>query len=204
MEIVLASRNRRKAGELSDLLAGLPVVIRTMDEFPHVAEVEEDGLTFRENAVKKAVHAASVTGLPALADDSGLEVDALGGAPGVRSARYAGETADDEANNAKLLAAMRGLPPGERSARFRCVIALARPDRTTETAEGSCEGIIGEAPRGAGGFGYDPLFFYPPLDRTFAELKPAAKNRVSHRGVALKAAVAIIRRWLKEEGEVAG
>lgn len=198
MELVLASRNHKKAVELKKLLAGLPVVIRTIDEFPDVGEVEEDGDTFAENAVKKALHAARATGLNALADDSGLEVEALGGEPGVRSARYAGEDADDRANNAKLLEALRGRPAAERGARFRCVIALARPDGHVETAEGSCEGVITEETRGTAGFGYDPLFYYPSFGRTFGEVEPEVKHSVSHRGSALRAAADIIRRWIKE------
>ncbi len=200
MDIVLASRNRRKAAELVGLLAGLPVTVRTLEEFPGVAAAVEDGLTFADNAVKKAVHAARATGLPALADDSGLEVDALGGEPGVRSARYAGEGAVDEANNAKLLAALAGVPAADRTARFRCVIALASPEGAAETVEGACEGLVADAPRGRAGFGYDPLFYYPPLGRTFAELTPGEKQRVSHRGKAMTAAAGMIGRWVEGRG----
>ena len=199
MDILLASRNRKKAAELRDLLSDLPVTVRSLEEFPEVAEVEEDGATFVENALKKALQAARATGLPALADDSGLEVDALGGKPGVRSARYAGEKADDRANNSKLLEALDGVPPERRAARFRCVIALALPDGEVETVEGDCRGVIHPAPRGTGGFGYDPVFYYPPLERTFSELTPEEKGRVSHRGKALAAAAAIIRSWMEED-----
>ncbi len=200
MEIILASRNPGKAEELRSLLSGLPVEVRGLDEFPGVGEVEEDGETFRDNAVKKALHAARITGLPALADDSGLEVDALGGAPGVRSARYAGDGADDRANNDKLLEALRDVPEAERGAGFRCVIALAWPDGPVETVEGDCRGIIAASPRGSGGFGYDPLFYYPPLKKTFGQLPPEEKHRVSHRGKALRAAAEVIGRRLAGRG----
>jgi XTP/dITP diphosphohydrolase len=199
VEILLASRNRKKAAELTDLLSDLPVTVRSLEEFPEVAEVEEDGSTFVENALKKAIHAARATGLPALADDSGLEVDALGGKPGIRSARYAGEKADDRANNRKLLNALEGVPPEQRTARFRCAIALAFPDGEVETVEGDCRGTISEEQKGTGGFGYDPVFYYPPLERTFSQLTPQEKGRVSHRGKALAAAAAIIRGWLEKE-----
>ncbi len=198
MDIVLASRNPKKSDELKLLLAGLPVTVRTLDEFPGVGEAVEDGRTFAENAVKKALHAARATGLAAIADDSGLEVEALNGAPGVRSARYAGEGASDGANNRKLLDSLRGRALRERRGRFRCVVALASPDGRVETAEGSCEGVILDSPRGDRGFGYDPVFFYPPLGRTFAELEPVEKHAVSHRGMALRAAADIIRRWIGE------
>jgi XTP/dITP diphosphohydrolase len=192
MEIVLASRNRGKAAELSALLAGLPIRIRTLDEFPSAGEVEEDGATFAENAVKKALAALSATGLPALADDSGLEVDALGGRPGVFSARFAGIGADDRSNREELLRSLEGVPE-PRTARFRCVIALAHPGGRVETVEGSCEGVITREPRGEGGFGYDPLFFFPSLGRTFAELGPGEKHAVSHRGKAMRAMAGVLQ-----------
>jgi XTP/dITP diphosphohydrolase len=191
-ELVIASANRKKAAEIAGILRGFEVRLRTLDEFPDLKPVVENAPTFEGNAVKKALAAARATGLPALADDSGLEVEALGGAPGVFSARYAGEGADDEANNARLLGALREVPADRRGARFRCVIAVALPDGEVRTAEGSCEGLILEAPRGEGGFGYDPLFFHPPLGLTFAELDPSEKRRVSHRGKALDAARELI------------
>lgn len=184
---MVASRNRHKLVELEQLLAGVPVEVRALGDYPGSPEVVEDGDTFRDNAVKKAREAAAFTGEWALADDSGLEVDALGGEPGVRSARFAGEPTDDARNNAKLLSLLRGVSPGRRTARFRSVVALAGPDGELETVEGTVEGRIIEAPRGTGGFGYDPLFLLPDLGRTMAELSPEEKNAVSHRGRAMAA-----------------
>jgi XTP/dITP diphosphohydrolase len=152
------------------------------------AELREDGDTFEANALQKARQAAAATGLPALADDSGLEVDALGGAPGVYSARYAGVGATDEANNAKLIEAMRGVPPERRGVRYRCVAAFVDPAGGREVwRAGSCEGRLLEAPRGSGGFGYDPLFFVPELNVTMAEIEIDQKNRLSHRAAAFRA-----------------
>ncbi len=185
MDLVLASRNRGKSAELAALLRGLPVTFHTLDEFSAAGEVEEDGTTFEENAVKKALAALAATGLPSLADDSGLEVDVLGGRPGVFSARFAGAGADDRANREELLRQLEGVPDGLRAARFRCVIALAMPGGRVETVEASCEGVITREPKGTGGFGYDPVFFYPPFGRTFAEVTPAEKHSVSHRGRAM-------------------
>lgn len=163
-----------------------------MEEFPGLPEVEEDGATFEQNAVKKARFAAAATCLWALADDSGLEVDYLGGAPGVFSARFAGRGGDDRANNEKLLRLLEGVPLERRTARFRCVVAVASPGGEVYTAEGTCAGVIAFAPRGSGGFGYDPLFYVPHLGKTFAELEPEVKNAVSHRAKALEKARRII------------
>lgn len=196
-ELVLATRNPGKVREMVTLLADLGVTVRSLSDVPGAPEVEEDGRTFAENAVKKAETIARFTGLPALADDSGLEVDALGGAPGVFSARYAGEGASDAANNAKLLAALAGVPPERRTARYRCVLALAVPGMPTVTVEGVCEGRIAEQPRGSGGFGYDPLFYLPHKGKTMAELAPEEKNAISHRGQALRRLKALLieRGW---------
>jgi XTP/dITP diphosphohydrolase len=186
--LVFATRNRGKLVELRELLPGIEV--RSLDDI-HVPDVVEDADTFAGNAAKKAREVSQATGLPALADDSGLEVDALGGAPGVYSARYAGEGHDDVANNAKLLAALAGVPSEKRTARFRAVLALA--DVTgplggeVVTADGACEGVILDAPRGTGGFGYDPLFFAPELGMTFAEAGVGPKSDLSHRARAMKA-----------------
>lgn len=187
-ELVLASGNRGKLAEIRELLAPLGFEIRTQSEFG-IEPAEESGLSFVENAILKARHAARVSGLPALADDSGLEVDALDGAPGIYSARYAGEDGDDAANNRKLLAALAGVPPAQRTARFRCVIALLRhaADPMPLIVSGTWEGRILDAPRGENGFGYDPLFLPEGLERTAAELGKAEKNRHSHRGQALAA-----------------
>lgn len=183
MVIVLASRNKGKAAEIRDLLKGYPVTLMTLDDFGPIPEVDEDGLTFDDNAYKKASFTARVLGLPALADDSGLVVDALDGAPGVHSARYAGENATDEANVQKLLAAMDG--EANRKAAFECVISLAIPTGPALTYEGRCDGEITFAPSGDKGFGYDPVFFYPELGKTFAELSMGEKSKLSHRGKAL-------------------
>jgi len=186
--LVFATRNKGKLVELRELLAGIQVL--AIDEIGvAVPEVVEDADTFVGNAAKKAREVSAATGLPALADDSGLEVDALGGAPGVYSARYAGEPHSDSANNAKLLAALEGVT--KRSARFRAVLALAdvAGPLGTEilTADGTCEGTILTAPRGTGGFGYDPLFFAPELGMTFAEAGVGSKSELSHRARAMRA-----------------
>lgn len=192
MKLVLATRNRGKVRELSELLAPVGVEVVSLDSYPDVPEVEEDGNTFKANAVKKALAVSGATGQVALADDSGLEVDYLGGAPGVRSARFAGEEKDDRANNEKLLRLMKNVPPEKRTARFKCVVALATPGGQVFTTEGACEGFIGTAPRGEKGFGYDPLFMVPEYGKTFAELELDIKNRISHRGRAFALAAEII------------
>jgi XTP/dITP diphosphohydrolase len=187
MRLVVATRNRGKLDELRALCAGLAVEVVSIEALCAGWEVEETGSTFAENAILKARAAAAACGEWALGDDSGLEVDALAGAPGVHSARYAGETQDDEANKAKLLAALAEVPDEARGARFRCVLALASPAGEVRTTEGSCEGRIVRRPRGQGGFGYDPLFEAAGTERTMAELPPNEKNRISHRGRALEA-----------------
>lgn len=186
--IVLASGNQGKLRELRELLAGLDVALVPQSGFD-LPEAVEDGLSFVENAIIKARHAAALTGLPAIADDSGLEVDALAGAPGIRSARYAGAGEDaDQANNRKLLEKLRGVPEAERGARFQCAIALMRfaADPMPLICQGSWEGRILFAPAGSHGFGYDPLFLVPALGRASAELPPEEKNRISHRAQALR------------------
>jgi XTP/dITP diphosphohydrolase len=192
--LVFATRNRGKLVELRELLPNVAVL--SIDEAAQqlgraIPEVVEDATTFAGNAEKKAREVSRATGLPALADDSGLEVDALGGAPGVYSARYAGEHAGDAANNTKLLAALAGVPADRRTARFRAALALAdvtgpRGDEVL-AADGTCEGEILDAPRGTGGFGYDPLFFAPELGQTFAEAGVGSKSELSHRARAMRA-----------------
>jgi len=182
--LVLATRNPGKTREIRGLLEGFPIEIRNLDDFGPTPDIEEDGDTFDENAFKKASFTAKVLGLPALADDSGLEVEALGGAPGVHSARYAGPSSTDDEKIAKLLQEMEGKE--NRSAAFMCVISIAVPSGVALTYEGRCEGLIAEAPAGENGFGYDPVFYYPPLKKTFAQLSAEEKNRVSHRGKALE------------------
>ena len=182
--LVIATRNRGKLREIARLLAGLPAALCGLEEFPEAPVVEETGGTFEENARLKAVAAARATGRLSLAEDSGLEVEALGGRPGVLSARYAGEGASGEALCRKVLGELTGVPAERRGARFVCVVAAATPGGVLWTVEGTCCGYIAEEMRGEGGFGYDPIFFYPPRGRTFAELSPEEKNAVSHRGRA--------------------
>lgn len=181
--LVLATRNPGKTVEIRDLLEGFPVEIKNLDDFGPIPEVEEDGETFDDNAYKKASFAANVLGLPALADDSGLVVEALDGAPGVYSARYAGENATDEQRVGKLLKELKNTT--NRKAAFECVISIAVPGGAALTYEGRCEGVIAGKPAGENGFGYDPVFYYPPLNKTFAQLTREEKGRVSHRGRAL-------------------
>ena len=185
IEIVIGSRNPGKLVEIEAILQNFPVKLRSLAEFPDAPDVEETGTTFQENAEKKALELAAHLARKVLADDSGLEVDALDGAPGIYSARYAGEHGDNEANNRKLLKNLEGLPLEQRTARFRCVIALAEPGRVLLTADGACEGQIAFSPRGTNGFGYDPVFLYPPDNMTFGELNESLKNKVSHRANAL-------------------
>lgn len=187
MKVVLATKNRGKAVEIGRILQGTGLEIISLDDFPEVALPPETGATMQENALIKARAAAKATGLPALADDSGLEVDFLGGAPGVYSARYSGEKATDEENYRKLLAELKGVPEEKRTARFRCVIALVGFDEEERLFEGVFEGVITMEPRGENGFGYDPVFLVPGLGRTSAELSPGEKNRISHRAKALAA-----------------
>ena len=182
--LIIASRNTGKTAEIRELLSGFPITIKNLDDFGPIPEVEEDGQTFDENAYKKASFTARVLGHPALADDSGLVVDALNGAPGVLSARYAGPDATNEDRSRKLLQEMEGVT--NRKAAFECVISIAVPTGPALTYEGRCEGTISKSPEGVNGFGYDPIFFYPPLKKTFAELTREEKGRVSHRGKALE------------------
>ena len=193
-EAVLASRNAKKLAELQDLLGALGWRLRPVSEFSDAA-AEEHAPTFVENALLKARHAAGASGLPALADDSGIEVEALDGAPGVHSARYAGANAGDADNNAKLLEALRGVPAHRRAARYVCVLALVRrpDDPVPLLAQGEWRGQILEAPRGAGGFGYDPLFWVAGHGRSAAELPAARKNRLSHRARAAAALARALR-----------
>lgn len=197
--LVLATRNDGKISEFEHLFADFDVEIKSLKDFGSIPPIEEDGETFEDNAYKKAHLTAKFLGLPALGDDSGLIVNALDGMPGVQSARYAGEDASDEANNVKLLEAMKDLR--DRQASFMCIIAIAVPRGPALIYEGRCDGYIAQEPMGEKGFGYDPLFYYPPLKKTFAQMSPEEKNRVSHRGKAM----AELRRefgkvliWLKQ------
>ena len=181
--LILATRNEGKISEFRELLSGFEVEIRSLNDFGPIPAVEEDGDTFEENAYKKAHFTAKVLGFPALADDSGLVVPALGGEPGVRSARYGGDEANDLKNNSKLLKAMEGVT--NRVAVFQCVIAIAVPRGPALIYEGKCEGEITDKMKGNQGFGYDPVFYYPSLQKTFAQMSIEEKNQVSHRGKAM-------------------
>lgn len=203
LRLLVATRSAHKLAELRDLLAIDPAELVSLDDLGVEGDVDETGSTFEANARLKARHGARLTGLPTLADDSGLEVDALGGSPGVRTRRYAGANATDLENNAKLLAALAGLPPDRRTARYVCVLALALPDATgprgglpARLVRGTCRGRIAAAPRGTGGFGYDPIFepaAEPPGGRTLGEWTQAAKNEISHRGAAARRMQPILR-----------
>ncbi|CAG35436.1 XTP/dITP diphosphatase [Desulfotalea psychrophila] len=197
--IVLATTNQNKVKEFQEILKDFAIEIRSLAEFGPIPEAIEDGKDFDENAYKKAIHTAKILGIPAIADDSGLEVHALNGAPGVYSARYSGEGATDASNCDKLLEELAGKE--DRSANFTCVISIATPGGPALTYEGRCDGKILTEKRGKSGFGYDPLFYFAEYDKTFAELSMEEKNRVSHRGKALaeiKAEAPQIIKWLEQ------
>jgi len=201
--ILIATSNAGKLRDFSGAAAGFGIEISGIPNFASLPPVVEDGLTFEANARKKAeAYSLQAPGAIVLADDSGLEVDALGGAPGVHSARYAAdaphlanENTDDEANNGRLLRELKNVPPEKRTARFVCVIAAARDGQTLEVFRGQAEGVILEGPRGRNGFGYDPLFFFPPIGKSFAELSAEEKAKYSHRGAAFRKFLA----WCKAE-----
>jgi XTP/dITP diphosphohydrolase len=192
-ELVLATRNRHKGEELAALLGDMGIMIRTLDEFADAPDVIEDGDTCEANAIKKARAIAEFTGMPAVADDTGLEVDALGGRPGVYAARYAGDDATYEDNCRKLLLELRGVPHERRTARFLTVAAIALPLGGVRVAHGALDGLIAEEATGALGFGYDPLFIIPELGKTLAQLSPGQKNAISHRAKAFTQAKALLR-----------
>ncbi|WP_028317130.1 XTP/dITP diphosphatase [Desulfobulbus elongatus] len=197
--IVLATSNVNKLKEIKELLKDFPVTVKSLGDFGPMPEAVEDGATFDDNAYKKALHYAKVLGVPCLADDSGLAVDALDGRPGVYSARYAGPKATDRDNREKLLREMTGKT--NRAAHFVCVLSLATPAGPALTWEGRCDGEITAEPRGESGFGYDPVFFFPEFGKTFAEVTMAEKSRVSHRGKALAefaAEFAKVQVWLRQ------
>lgn len=196
-ELVVATKNKGKVVEIMQEFSNLPIKLITLEDIADVPEPCENGETFRENALIKAHYYAEHTGKACLADDSGLEVDALGGEPGVYSARYSGAEASDEQNNSKLLFNLRGIPYEQRLARFCCVLAFVDSEGAEILAKGVCEGNILTKPRGGGGFGYDPLFYIPDKEKTMAELSPSEKNSVSHRGFALKAMATKLARYLE-------
>ena len=183
--IVLATKNKGKIKEMRELLAPMNIEVLSLADFSPVDDAEENGATFAENAMLKARYYFAHTGTPCLADDSGLEVDALGGRPGVYSARYSGEDATDAANNAKVLREMEGIEKDKRTARFRCAMALVG-EGVELTTDGTCEGTLLTEERGQGGFGYDPIFYVPKFDRTLAEMSSEEKNSISHRGAAVR------------------
>lgn len=194
MDVVLATRNKKKIEEMKRIIADLSISIQTLDDFIGCPEVEEKGVTFEENAVKKAQIVARYTGKPSVADDSGLEVYVLNRDPGTLSARYAGEDADDRKNIEKLLFEMHSIADEQRGARFVCCIALAFPEGSVKTFSGYVEGMIGREPRGFQGFGYDPVFYPEGYNRTFAEMTADEKDALSHRGKALRK----LQRYLHE------
>lgn len=196
--IVLATTNQGKAKEFAVLLQGLPVEIETLKDYPEIGDIVEDGQTFKENTLIKARTVAKATGKLAVADDSGLMVDALDGAPGIYSARFAGEDKNDAKNTAKLLALLQDTPQEARGAQFCCAIAIVLPDGREYTTEGICRGEIAFAPAGDGGFGYDPVFLVPQWGKTFAELTMSEKNAISHRGKANAQALVILRELIEE------
>ena len=191
-KLILASRNENKIEELTLFLSDMNLEVLTLNHFPVVPQVAEDGATFQENALKKARAVYQITKIPALADDSGLEVFFLNGRPGVRSARYDGDDTTDERNNEKLLEEMRGAPPRRRRAQFRAVLALVG-NGFEDLTEGICLGNLAEGPRGTNGFGYDPIFIPDDFSRTYAELSPDEKNKISHRARAFRALTEILR-----------
>ncbi len=184
--VIIATKNRGKAKEFQQMFAPYGYEVQTLLDLPHIADVEETGVTFEENAILKAEKVANELGLLVIADDSGLSIDALDGRPGVYSARYAGESKSDEANMEKVLNELKSVEDVDRTARFHCVLAIAGPDLQTITVKGSCEGRILKEKRGTNGFGYDPIFFVPTFQKTMAELTPEEKSSISHRGNALE------------------
>ncbi|MFH1406852.1 MAG: XTP/dITP diphosphatase [Candidatus Omnitrophota bacterium] len=198
IEIVLASRNKNKAKEIKQILKGHSIKVLTVDNFPNMPEVKETALTFHGNAKKKAIKIAKFTGDLTIADDSGLEVEALGGLPGVRSARFAGPGCTYADNNKKLLSMLDRIPMHKRKARFICTIAVADKKGIVGTALGTCSGHIGFSVRGKYGFGYDPVFIVPKYKKTFAQLGPKIKNKISHRAKALRRAKKIIQTYLQK------
>jgi XTP/dITP diphosphohydrolase len=194
MKLVLATKNKNKIDEIKALTRDIPVEILTLEDFPALVLPPEEARSFIENALEKARFVARSTGLTALADDSGLEVAGLGGCPGVRSSRYAGEGATDKENNEKLLRELSGVGAERRKARFICIIALVEPSGHEVSFEGTCEGVIGTEPRGGYGFGYDPLFIVDEVGKTMAELPPEEKNKLSHRARAIER----LKEWLQK------
>jgi len=196
-KLLIATNNEGKAREYRSLLRGIPFRLVTMADEGITTDVPETGKSFEENAILKAKALAAAAGLLTLADDSGIEVDALDGGPGVLSHRYAGENTTDADRYKFLLEKLKGVPDDKRTARFRCVIAIAAPDGTVRTVSGECRGVLTTSPRGYNGFGYDPIFYVPELGRTMAEISPEEKNKISHRARAAEKARKLLRDWNK-------
>ncbi len=188
LDVVLATRNQGKVREFVELMRDLPIQVYSLEAFPRIGDLAEDGLTYTENAISKAAAVARLTGRVTVADDSGIEVDALQGAPGPQSRRFLGGHASDAARNARILKLLHPVPSERRTARYRAVVAVAQPSGDVRTFEGACEGRVATAPRGSGGFGYDPIFFVPAYGKTMAQLPLVVKNRISHRARAFAAA----------------
>lgn len=199
MEIVLATKNRGKVREVKDLLKNMKIGVSSLFDFPEIPQAEETGRSYRENAGLKASFLASKINKITLADDSGLEVDALDGKPGIHSARFINEEFSDEERNRELLKLLKEIPPSKRTARFRCVIAIAKPAGEIIFCEGICEGVISKSIRGEKGFGYDPVFYVPGYHKTFAEMDMLLKNKISHRGIALHKAKKVLEGLLQEK-----
>lgn len=199
--LVLATRNAGKAREIAAIYDHLAIAWLSLAEMPHIGAAAEEGHTYAENAAAKARTVAVAARLPALADDSGVEIDALGGAPGVHSARFLGPSATDAQRNARIIRELQGIPEARRTARYVAVVAVALPDGSVRVFEGACEGSIARAPRGSGGFGYDPIFVPAGETRTMAEIPAGIKNRISHRARALHAAEAYVVEVLRGRGQ---
>jgi XTP/dITP diphosphohydrolase len=196
MDILIATSNQNKLKELKALLKDYAVTILSLKDFPRVPAIVEDGESFYENALKKATTAARHFGKLTIADDSGIEIDALGGRPGVYSSRFAGEDATDEENNDKLLRELKDVPPVKRGACFKCVLVVATPEGKTDFVEGECRGVIIDEFKGNYGFGYDPLFLVPEYNKTFSEISPEEKNKISHRSKALQKLLKLLPDYL--------
>ena len=201
-DIVLATRNEGKVREIRDILKEVKVKFLSMKDFPLLPILKEEGASFIENALSKAREAAKLTGKVALADDSGLEVEVLGGAPGIHSAYFAGRKRDDEKNNCRLLKLLENVPQAERKAHFKCAAVLAHPDGEAKFVEEKCSGLIAFEPKGENGFGYDPLFIVPEYNLTFAELSQEIKNKISHRAKAFRKIRHTIEEWIREQNGV--
>lgn len=195
-ELVVATRNKGKLREIRDLLEGMKVIVTSIADYPGAPEIIEDGNSFRENALKKAVTMAEYTNQLTMGEDSGLEVEALGNAPGIYSARYSGEHASDEQNNRKLMEELKGVPLEKRRAKYRCCIALVTDEETIGIVEGECSGLITTEARGTNGFGYDPYFLVPHYNKTFGELPSTVKAQMSHRAHALRALRHALRQYI--------